>query len=175
MRDDNGITLIELVITLAVLAICISIAMPSMRVLIERHHAYAATSSLISHMAQTRMAAITHRQPAVMCPSMDGTSCTSDRDWSRGWMLFLDPDGNRMHSPGETIIRADLNPTSRHLTISSSTGRTSLRYLPDGRATGTNLTISICNFHNELLGSVVVNNAGRPRSTSPNSNTPCPG
>ena len=89
-------------------------------------------------------------------------------------MLFLDDDGNRAPDASDEIIRVDLEPTSRHLRVFSTTGRSQLRYLPDGRSAGTNLTVSICNQRQELLGQVIVNNMGRPRSERPQAPTPCP-
>ena len=89
-------------------------------------------------------------------------------------MLFSDDDGNRMPDASEEILRVDLEPTSRHLRVTSTVGRQQLRYLPDGRSAGTNLTLSICNQNQELLGQVIVNNMGRPRSERPKVPTPCP-
>ena len=176
MRHRNaGFTLIELVTTLSVMAICAGIALPSMEALIERQRASAAVGSLMSHMALARMAAISRNQRAVLCPSDDGLTCLSGTDWSRGWMLFLDEDGNRIPDANEEILRTDLEPTSRHLRVVSTVGRQQLRYLPDGRSAGTNLTVSICNKRSELLAAVIVNNMGRPRSERPKAPTSCPG
>ena len=75
----------------------------------------------------------------------------------------------------DEILRVDLEPTSRHLRVVSTVGRQQLRYLPDGRSAGTNLTISICNKGGELLGKVIVNNMGRPRSERPKRPAACPG
>ena len=70
-------------------------------------------------------------------------------------MLFSDDDGNRMPDASEEILRVDLEPTSRHLRVVSTIGRQQLRYLPDGRSAGTNLTVSICNMQGELLAHLV--------------------
>ena len=72
------------------------------------------------------------------------------------------------------ILRVDLEPTSRKLRVVSTKGRPQLRYLPDGSSAGSNLTISICNNRQQLLGKVIVNNMGRPRSERPKAATPCP-
>lgn len=174
MRRNAGFTLIELVTTLSVMTILAGIAAPSFAGFVERQRASAAISSLMTHMSLARTAAITYRQSAVLCPSSTGTSCLAGADWSGGWLLFLDTDENHQRDAGEEIVRADLEPTSRHLDVISTTGRPHLRYMPDGRAAGTNLTISICNRQQELLGSVIVNNMGRPRSELPPSTAPCP-
>ena len=89
-------------------------------------------------------------------------------------MLFVDEDGNRRPDQGDDVLRQETEPTSRHLRIVSTTGRQQLRYLPDGTSAGTNLTLSICNDHGELLGRVVVNNLGRPRSERPAKPASCP-
>ena len=174
MRRNAGFTLIELVTTMSVMAILSGIAAPSFAGFIERQRASAAMSSLMTHMSLARIAAISRNQRAVLCPTSDGAHCESSTDWSQGWMLFLDEDGNRTPDATDEIVRIDLEPTSRHLRVASTTGRQQLRYLPDGRSAGTNLTISICNKGGELLGQVIVNNMGRPRSERPKVPTSCP-
>ena len=174
MRRNAGFTLIELVTTMSIVAILSGIAAPSFAGFLERQRASAAISSLMTHMSLARMSAITRNRRAVLCPSVDGRHCEVGTDWSAGWMLFMDDDGNRKPDVSDEIIRVDLEPTSRHLRVVSTTGRPQLRYLPDGRAAGTNLTVSICNQRQELLGQVIVNNMGRPRSERPKAPTPCP-
>ena len=174
MRRNAGFTLIELVTTMSVMAILSGIAAPSFAGFIERQRASAAISSLMTHMSLARMAAISRNQRAVLCPTSDGAHCEASTDWSQGWMLFLDEDGNRMPDGSDEVVRVDLEPTSKHLRVASTSGRQQLRYLPDGRSAGTNLTISICNKAGELLGQVIVNNMGRPRSERPKVPTSCP-
>ena len=174
MRRNAGFTLIELVTTLSVMTILASIAAPSFAGFVERQRASAAISSLMTHMALARMSAITRNRRAVLCPTTDGQHCEAGTDWSTGWMLFADDDGNRKVDAADDILRIDLEPTSRHLRVFSTSDRQQLRYLPDGRSAGTNLTVSICNKGGELLGQVIVNNMGRPRSERPKVLTACP-
>ena len=174
MRRNMGFTLIELMISVSVFGILAGIAAPTFTSMIEQARTSAAINSLTTHMGLARIAAISRNRRAVLCPSVDGSQCRADTDWSGGWMLFMDDDGNRKPDIGEDILRVDLEPTSRHLRVVSTTGRQQLRYLPDGRSAGTNLTISICSQTGELLGAVIVNNMGRPRSERPTVATPCP-
>ena len=175
MRRNAGFTLIELATTMSVVAILAGIAAPSFAGFLERQRTSAAMNSLMTHMALARVSAITRNRRAVLCPSTDGKHCEVGTDWSAGWMLFVDDDGNRKADATDEIIRVDLEPTSQHLRVISTTGRPQLRYLPDGRSAGANLTVSICNQNGELLGQVIVNNMGRPRSDRPKAPTPCPG
>jgi len=169
-----GITLVELVVCTCILSISAAVALPSLAPLVERQRAIAAGNALLARLAATRMAAITHRSHAALCPSLDGITCNAGTDWSDGWLLFLDRDGNRRPDQTSDILQADNTPLSRHLRLTSSSGRHQIRYLPDGRGGGTNVTISICSHKGELLSSVIVNTAGRARSSRPAYPTTCP-
>jgi len=171
---QTGITLVELVVCACVLSITAAIATPSVGKLIERQRAIAANHNLLTHLAQARATAITRHTPTILCPSSNGSTCNADTNWGDGWLLFLDRDGNRQPDHPDDIVLADNLSTSRHLKLTSTAGRRQVRYLPDGRSAGTNLTISICNMKDELLTAVVVNNTGRARSAHPRTPTACP-
>lgn len=169
-----GFTLIELLMTTAIAAILAGTALPSMRDILEHQRASSASTSLTTHMQLARIAAVNRNRHTVLCPTNNGTDCVQGSDWSTGWMLFVDDDGNRRPDHNDDILRVDLQPTSTHLRVVSTSNRQQLRYLPDGSSAGSNLTISICNHAGTLLGQVIVNNMGRPRSEPPKTATPCP-
>lgn len=169
-----GFTLLELIVSICVLAILAAIAAPSLGTLLERQRAVAATNALVTHLSLARLTAITHNSHTVFCPSTSGTGCDAGTDWSGGWMLFLDRDGNRRPDSADDIVRVERTALSQHLRLTSSAGRVQARYLPDGRSAGSNLTISVCNKRGELLNTVVVNNVGRIRSTRATPSSPCP-
>ncbi len=171
----RGITLIELCTCLAVIATTAAIAIPAMTASLQRHHALAAEHLLIRHLNLARMAAVSHRRAVVLCPSSDGHHCTRGGHWDIGWLLFLDGDGNRVPDQPGDILRVEAAPTARHVQLLGTPGRSSIRYLPDGRSSGSNLTVSICDHQGGLLAQVIVNNAGRVRSTRASTTRPCPG
>jgi len=159
----RGLTLLELLLAVAVTVICLTLAVPSYHRFLESNRADTATYLLTSLFASARATAVTYRRITSVCPT-DGTSpwCISDGDWSRGWLMFTDPDGDRQPDTPDEVLRHERFPVHPSLRIRSSTGRPQLRYLPDGRSAGSNLTVRICN-ESRVLVEVVVNNAGRPR------------
>lgn len=171
--SPKGFTLIELLAGLAVLALLAALAAPSLAALLERHHALAAEHALIHHLQLARMAAITQRKPAVLCPSLDGHHCSGRNDWSIGWLVFVDRHGKRTPRDPADIVRSDIHPTTSKLRLVSTRGRSSIRYQPDGHSTGSNLTISICSKDDAMLAQVIVNNAGRARSQRPKTPRAC--
>jgi type IV fimbrial biogenesis protein FimT len=171
-HPQRGLTLIEAVMTMAVLAICTAIAVPSYRTLIQRQRVDTAMHLLTTHMTSARMTAVTRRSPTAVCPSDGHGACRQDSDWTYGWLMFLDRDGNGKPDDPLDILRDERAPSDPAMRILSSGGRKRLRYLPDGRSSGSNLRVRLC-YNDQLKGEIVVNNAGRVRSARPKDSVPC--
>jgi type IV fimbrial biogenesis protein FimT len=77
-----GFTLLELVITVAVLAIALGIAIPSFQGITNRNRLTSVANEVVAAMQLTRMEAIRRNQRVVMCPSTDGSTC-SGANWMR--------------------------------------------------------------------------------------------
>lgn len=174
-HSPRGFTLIEVVTSLSVLSILLAVGLPAFSALLEHQRTSSAMAALVSQMSHARLAAVKHRRPVVLCPTTDGLRCDASRDWSNGWMVFVDRDEKRRPTRASDLLLLELSPRSTRLDIRSSAGRSHLRYLPDGRSAGSNLSIRICNPKGLKLGAVVVNNAGRPRTERAAPGTPCAG
>lgn len=170
----KGFTLIEVVVTMSVMSTLLAVGLPAFAALLENQRTSAALAALVSQMSHARLAAVKHRRPVILCPSSTGARCDGGTDWSGGWMVFVDRgDRTRPSRPGD-VLQFESIPMSRHLQVRSSAGRAFLRYMPDGRSAGSNLTIVVCSPGHERLGAVVVNNAGRPRIERGGGGAPCP-
>lgn len=170
---QQGFTLIEAVTALAVLALLAGLALPSLSPLLEQQRARAAAQSLLTPMWLARSAAITHRRPVILCPTADGTHCDRGGNWNQGWMVFIDHHGDRQPASSQAILRQEQRRPSDRLLVAGTRGRTHLRYMPDGRSAGTNLTLDVCTRQGVRLARVVVSNAGRPRSERGGPSAPC--
>ena len=171
-REVGGFTLIEAVVSLSVLSVLAVIGLPTLAAFLEQQRTEAAMSSLVSQMSHARLAAVKYRHPTVLCPTVDGEQCLPGGDWSNGWMIFIHRDKPLRPIVAFDLLHVDLSPGNRHLRLYSS-GRSHLRYLPDGRSAGTNLTINICDRQGKRLGAVIVNNVGRPRTERGPAGTAC--
>lgn len=171
-RIRAGFSLVEALTILAITAISLLIGVPSYAGLVESQRTSSAMHLLTAHMASARLTAITYRIPTVVCPSDRAGGCRRDGDWSQGWLMFFDADGNRQPDSRQDILRDENAPIHPSLRIVSSAGRTQLRYLPDGRSAGSNLSVRLCR-EDKLLARVIVNNTGRIRSETASGSTPC--
>lgn len=77
-----GFTLLELMVTVAVLAIVLAIAVPSFQGITNRNRLTAITNEVVAAAQLTRMEAIRRNQRVVMCPTTDGSACNGG-DWTR--------------------------------------------------------------------------------------------
>ncbi|MEO7052213.1 MAG: GspH/FimT family pseudopilin [Rhodanobacter sp.] len=93
-RRSKGFTLVELMVTIAVVAILLAIALPSFRNVIQRNRVASASNDLLASVSYARTTAINRGQLVSMCPSTDGASCTSaGKDFESGWIVYTYPAG----------------------------------------------------------------------------------
>ena len=161
---SRGFSQIETLACIVVASLLAALAAPAMSGQLRHSRATALQNALVGHLHLARQTAIWQRKPTLLCPSVDGKQCTTTRNWAEIWLVFTDPDGNGQPDLPTDIVRTGRQPAAATLNLRSSAGRSRVRYLPDGRNAGSNLTLSICTTTGQLLRQVVVNNSGRVRN-----------
>lgn len=173
-QEARGFTLIELMVTLAVMAVLLGIGVPSFQRLQQSTRTSTAFHLLTTSLALARLSAVKSNAPVSVCPSRDGRHCRGDTVWDDGWIVFADPEKNGQPD-SETAVLQRIDGIGEGLALRSTGGRKLVRFTPDGWAYGSNLSVRLCvEKKAELLGMVVVNNAGRPRTERPHEVKPCP-
>jgi type IV fimbrial biogenesis protein FimT len=160
-RQPGGFSLYELLMTLALAALLVSIGLPSFSSLLARSRQAAEINALFHAFHLARKQSIMRRQVVSLCPSRDGKSCLAGKDWSPGWIMFenSDRDSPPRVDPGEVIVRA--HDVADSVRIMANREGFTLR-ATFKRAT--NGTFIICDTQNRVAArGLIVSYTGRPR------------
>lgn len=170
-----GFTLVELLVTVLVAGALLAIAAPAFSAMLERNRAAAVFHQLTTSLAGARLAAVRMGRPVTLCPTRDGLRCRRDLVWDEGWMAYLDPGRRDQPASPDEVIQ-HLDQPGGAIAVRSSVGRHRIRFQPSGWASGANISLRLCSRQKaSLLGAVVVNNAGRPRTEHLEApSKPCP-
>lgn len=156
MNKNNGFTLIELIVTVALAAIVIAIAVPSFNSIIQGNRIATQTNELVSTLNLARSEALARGVQVSLCPSTNQTSC-SGSDWSGGWIVVTDTN-----TTGNVNVGTVLRVVGRLNGNSSMAGPTHLRYRPSGGVDATQtFTHQIKGCSGDQARTISVNGAGR--------------
>src|ERR1700674_3308449 len=92
-RRDAGFTLIEILITITIVAILLAIAAPSFRYVTTANRASSEINGLLGDMQLARAEAIREGQTVTICATVDQATCVGPGVvlWRTGWLVFSDP------------------------------------------------------------------------------------
>ena len=160
---NRGYSLYELLMTLTLAALILGLGLPSFAGIIARNRQHVEINALFHAIHLARKESIMRRQVVSLCPSTDATSCEPGKDWSSGWLMFANHDGDeppridagepllQVHSVGENVR---ITANRRGFTLRATQKR------------ATNGTIVVCDMANRIPPkALVVSYTGRPRVT----------
>ena len=105
----RGMTLIELILSIGVIAIITSAAIPSFHAYIEHNRIKTTSNELRMVLSLARQTAISSGSDTYVCELIPSNTCNSHRpfaaNWSYGWLAFVDLNQNAELDKTDTIIR----------------------------------------------------------------------
>lgn len=99
----RGLTLVELALALAVLALLLRTGVPALEELAEAFTLQAVIGEFGADVQLTRSAALQRNARVVMCKS-NGHACQAVGGWEQGWIVFHDANANGAADAGEEIV-----------------------------------------------------------------------
>lgn len=156
-----GFTLIELMVTLSVLAILLTIGIPSLQMFIQNSRLQSQSASLMGDLNYARAEAVRLGSPVAVCASADGATCSGALTWETGWVVFNDIDVDNLVDAGELLRAA---PALGGGNTMRTAQRPLVRFNAQGYSNGFADTFSTCDTRG--LGSargVILSNQGRVR------------
>lgn len=98
-----GFTLLELMVTISILAILLGIAVPSFQDSTRRGEISSQAGAVTSAVNIAKSEAIKRAQNVSICPKKDN-ACSGDTDWSTGWIVFTDNSGFTGDFDGTDVV-----------------------------------------------------------------------
>lgn len=161
---QQGYTLIECMVTLVLISIVLGVGVPSFSQMLRKQALDAARMKLVSAIQMTRQEAV-YRNRAVTLLQRNG-------NWTNGWTIVVDLDGNGAMDGTDVVIRQQAGPDGDVTLSGNSPVSQYIRYMPDGTArlysgafqAG---TLTLCHAAGDLRGiKLVLSSGGRLRQES---------
>jgi len=158
--QTKGFTFIELMMTLAVAAILLSVAIPNFRSSIQNNRMVTQINELQTSLSLARSEAVKRSSNIAVCRSSNGTSCTGN--WEDGWIVFVDGDVDGAVDEGEEILRVHGGVPGD---VAIAFSQTLVTYRNNGLATdGVNGTFTLCDARGaESAKGLIIGPSGRAR------------
>lgn len=90
----NGFTLVEMMIAIAILAILLSIGVPSMTEAMLGSKLSSFANNFVASANMARSEAIKRNVEVTLCASADGASCATSGGWEQGWVVMCQSEDN---------------------------------------------------------------------------------
>lgn len=162
MRASLGVTLLELMISVAILAIVSTIAVPGFSSLRHNAERTTAVNNFIHALYLARSEAIKRGAVVSLCKSGDGLTCMNRApEWSTGWMVFVNDDRDEPpeRDADESILAVYQGWPAGHIT----SNRNAYSFRPYIQAV-VNGTLLFCDPRGSAQArAIIISHTGRPR------------
>jgi type IV fimbrial biogenesis protein FimT len=161
---STGVTLLELMIALSIVAILGTLAVPSFSGLLHDSERTTAVNSFVHSLYLARSEAIKRGEVVSLCKSANGENCSNTApDWNGGWMVFINEDRDEppVRDANEPVIAVYEGWPTGHIT--SNRSAYSFRAYTQAVVNG---TIVFCDSRGSAHArAVIISHTGRPRVT----------
>lgn len=156
MKNDAGFTLMELIVAMAIVAILVTIGIPSFQTLISENRMTSGANAFVVSLNLARSEAIKRSRRVSLCSSADGATC-SGGGYHQGWIVFVDPNNNC--TPADLI---QVNERLTNLTlIGAAPLATCISYTASGALAGfLGSTFTVCKPNYSASSRRVIISAG---------------
>ena len=165
IKKSAGLTLIELLVTIAIMGIAMSIGVPSLNTMVKDNGLSTTYNQMVGLTAYARMhASKRHGENITLCKSVNGTSCSNA---SSGFKLIVFTDAGTMGSIDGTDVllkQVAINDTKIKLDISGFNNHR-IVFLASGKPEKTG-SIMVCDDRSSHIHGLVMNMSGQIRKAT---------
>ena len=105
VTDSKGFTLLELIIIIAIIGIATAFAVPGLTEMIANNRVSSNASDFAGALQLAKAEAVARLNPVIVCKKNTASSaCVTAGDWSQGWIVFSDDDGDGGVDVGDEAV-----------------------------------------------------------------------
>ena len=169
MTRVNGFTLLELILTLSVLMIVLTIGTPALSQWVQKSKATDLQYKLLHSIHYARTKATQLQSTVTLCPVIS----ICENNWGEGLLIFNDSNNNGSYESNETLLKTvDLGLLGENLDWRSFRRKPYLQFNSQGLTKALNGSFHFCpsTSIDELKFSIILARTGRTRVSD---NTNC--
>ncbi len=165
----HGFTLLELIFTLLIASILVSLAVPSMKAILQTDHLASYRDALYVDLVMARNTALHRNQSVIACASSNGSSC-NNAQLTDGWIIAVDLDNSGDIDANDELLKVQ-QQLKAYAVIGNSAGNPII-FDSRGYSPNTNGTVSICDDRGDDFARILtISPSGR---VSRGGNPSCP-
>lgn len=168
-KNIQGFTLIELIVTLAVVSVLLLTGIPMLNQMITNNRLVTQINNIAGSLSVARSESIKRGESITLCGSTDGATCDTS-SWESGWIVFSDANNNAvLDSATESMLKI-VAPFSggSTLRLSQSDSTSIMRYRSDGSLR--DLDSSVTGINNQGTFTLCDNEASTTKAKAININ-----
>lgn len=154
MQKQYAFTLIELMITMVIITIMVTVALPAYQNMLMDNRSISQVNELIGVLSLARSEAIKQHATITICASADGKACSGSGDWSQGWIVEMASGACNKVSPDPECIQQKIAPLGDNVTTAT---KSILTFTSLGDISGGALSFVICQNNKEASKAQAVN------------------
>lgn len=169
-----GFSLLEVLVVMALLAVLLSLAVPDLLGVRQRHQMQSRAEHLQSSLMWARSEALRRQQRVTVCVRQAnlahgaGDGCDLAGTWDQGWVVFVDNNGNALRDGSETVLMLEPALADFMSLKGNATVDRYVSYGPEGRSQSKSGafqagTLTLCATGQGDVWRVVINAVGKPR------------
>lgn len=169
--QESGFTLVELMVVATIAVILLVATAPGFRDVINNNRITSQVNRLVSDVQLARAEAMRRGERVVLCrsanPDESSPICGGNaREWSEGWLVFVDADKDGIFTSGDLLVRATTRLKGGIEMLSNAVGAETIQFNADATTNhdGDTLRLVLCDARGSSFGKQInIPPVGRPR------------
>ena len=137
LRNQSGFTIYELLITMLIIGVILSIGVPNLSEFTQNSRLTSTSNDLHSSFQLARSEAARSKTNITICASVNSMvpAAACGGTFNDGWIIFIDTNGDLIRGGGENILRAH-PPVATGVTVTTNAGSNYFAFAGTGLGRG---------------------------------------